>query len=54
MNMKFKIMNAGANRNLPDNNKRKPVHMARLGDFQDSLAALEDKASRLAAIEGRY
>ena len=48
------LIEAGANRNLPDNNKRKPVHMARLGDFQDSLAALEDKASRLAAIEGRY
>ena len=48
------LIEAGASRNLPDNNKRQAVHIARLGDFQDSLAALEDKASRLAAIEGRY
>ena len=47
------LIEAGCNRNIPDINKQKAVHIARLGDFQDSLASLEDKKSKLAAKEMR-
>lgn len=46
------LLEEGADRNLKDANKRKPIHIARHKNNGESIAALEDLQSRIAFATG--
>ena len=45
------LLEAGADRHISDANNRKPLHIAKMHGFGDSEAQLEDRKSRLAALD---
>ena len=45
------LLAAGADRHITDLNKRKALHIAKMHEFGDSMAQLEDTKSRLAALD---
>lgn len=48
------LISEGADRNIKDMNKRKPIHIAKFKNYGDSISALEDLKSRLAFAVGDF